>query len=63
MGAVLYVFSHTKLPEDRFDQISQSSYLCTAEIQEGCGPENATATLATPGEDRKIVTYAQLPRT
>ncbi len=63
VGGVLYVFSHTELPEDAFEQIAQSSYLCTAEVTDNCGPENATATLASPGEDRKIVTYGELPPT
>ncbi len=62
VGAVLYVFSHTELPEDEFQDIAQSSYLCTAEVtDDDCGPENATATLASPGEDRKVVSYVELP--
>ena len=62
VGAVLYVFSHTELPEDQFEEIAQSSYLCTAEVTDNCGPDNATATLASPGEDRKLVTYSELPQ-
>lgn len=62
MGSVLYIFSQTNLPEDRFDDIAQTSFLCTAEVTFDCGPNNATAMLSTAGEDREIVTYADLPQ-
>ena len=62
VGAVVYIFSQTPLPEDRFDDIAQTSFLCTAEVTFDCGPDNATAMLSTAGEDREVVTYAELPQ-
>ncbi|MEL7156815.1 MAG: transglycosylase domain-containing protein, partial [Actinomycetota bacterium] len=60
-GTVLYVFSQTELPEDRVAELAQTSYLCTAEVTFDCGPDNATAQLSVGGEDREVVTYADLP--
>ncbi len=62
IGAVLYTFSQTTLPEDRFEAIAQTSFLCTAEVTSGCGPDNATVLLSTAGEDREIITYEELPQ-
>ncbi len=61
IGAVLYTFSQTDLPEDQFETIAQTSFLCTAEVRNNCGPDNATALLSTGGEDREIVTFDELP--
>ncbi|MCP3989862.1 MAG: penicillin-binding protein [Actinomycetia bacterium] len=60
-GAVVYVFSQTELPEDRFDEIAQTSFICTAEVTNNCGPDNASAMLSTGGEDREIITFEDLP--
>ena len=60
-GAVLYVFSQTQLPEDRFDEIALTSYLCTAEVTVDCGPETATAQLSTAGEDRELASWEDFP--
>ena len=62
IGAVLYTFSQTNLPEDQFDEIAQTTYICTAEVAAACGPDNATAALSTAGEDREIVVYEDLPQ-
>jgi len=61
VGSILYIFAQTPLPEDTFDELAQTSYICTAEVQADCGPENATAFLANPAEDRDLVTYDELP--
>ncbi|MGF1598789.1 MAG: transglycosylase domain-containing protein [Acidimicrobiales bacterium] len=61
LGGVLYAFGQTELPEDRFDDIAQTSFLCTADVVEGCGPDNAAAMLSTAGEDREIITFDDLP--
>jgi membrane peptidoglycan carboxypeptidase len=60
-GAILYIFSETPLPEDRIGELAQTSFLCLADVSEGCGPDNATAMLSTGGEDREIVTFEELP--
>ncbi|MFV0259450.1 MAG: transglycosylase domain-containing protein [Acidimicrobiales bacterium] len=60
-GSVLYAFSRTDLPADDFDQLAQTSYICTAEVAADCGPDNATASFAAAGEDREVITYDQLP--
>ena len=62
IGAVLYAFGQTELPEDQFESIAQTSFLCTAEVTADCGPENATVQLSTAGEDREVITYDQLPQ-
>ncbi|MEM7338149.1 MAG: transglycosylase domain-containing protein [Actinomycetota bacterium] len=60
-GTVLYAFSQTDLPEDRVEELLQTSFICTAEIQTGCGPDNAAALLASPAEDREFVEFEELP--
>ncbi|MFV0525804.1 MAG: transglycosylase domain-containing protein [Acidimicrobiales bacterium] len=60
-GSVLYAFSRTDLPADNFDQLAQTSYVCTAEVSQDCGPDNATASFSAAGEDRELITYDQLP--
>ncbi len=60
-GTVLYVFSQTELPEDRFGELALTTYICTAEVKAGCGPENAAAQLSEAAEDRELVTYEDLP--
>ena len=62
IGAILYAFGQTELPEDQFESIAQTSFLCTAEVTADCGPDNATVLLSTAGEDREVITYDQLPQ-
>ena len=61
VGTVLYVFAKTPLFKDRFDEIAQTTFICTAEVASNCGSDNAAAMLANPSEDRDIVTYDELP--
>lgn len=49
------------LPSDDITALAQTSYLCTSEVTEECGPENATAKLSA-GEDRQLVTYDEIPK-
>lgn len=60
IGAVA-ILSQEELPELReLDAFAQTSYLCTAEVPTGCGPDNATAQF-TAGEDRVLVEFEQIP--
>jgi len=61
VGVVLNTFSNTELPEDRFSELAQTSFICTAEVTSDCGPDNATAVLATGGEDREVVSFNEIP--
>ena len=31
-GAVIYLFGQTELPEDNFEEIAQTTFMCTAEV-------------------------------
>ena len=61
-GAVIYLFGQTELPEDNFEEIAQTTFMCTAEVTSNCNPDNATAMLSTAGEDREIITFEDLPQ-
>jgi penicillin-binding protein 1A len=59
-AGALALLSRIELPDDDFAELVQTSFLCTAEVSEGCGPEVATAQFSA-GEDRKVVPYEALP--
>ena len=61
VGAVLYIFSETPLFEDTFDELAQTSYICTAEVTSNCGSDNAAAMLSNPAQDRDVVEFEELP--
>lgn len=60
LAGVAVAISRVELPEDDFAELGQTSYVCTAEVTEGCGAEAATARLSA-GEDREVVDYEELP--
>jgi membrane peptidoglycan carboxypeptidase len=60
LSALLALLSQVELPEDDFDELVQTSFICTAEVRSDCGPEVATAQLSA-GEDREVVAYEQIP--
>ena len=61
-GGILYAFSNTPLPEDHFDELAQTTFLCTAEVKADCNDKNAAAQFASAAEDREIITYEALPQ-
>ncbi len=61
-GATWAFVSQVELTEDNFDQLIETTYICTAEVLQDCGPENAANELALRGEDRVVVDYAQMPQ-
>ena len=58
--AGIVVLNAVDLPEDDFADLVQTSYVCTAEVTSGCGPQVATAALSA-GEDREVVPYDAIP--
>ncbi len=60
-GAVWAFASQVELIDDNFDELIETTYICTSEVVEGCGPENAANELAAEGEDRIIVDYEEIP--
>ena len=61
LAAGLAMLSRIALPEDDFADLVQTSFICTAEVTEGCGPTVATAQLSA-GEDREVVAYDAIPQ-
>ena len=61
LGGVWAFASQVELQEDNFDDLIETTYICTAEVVSGCGPDNATNELAAEGEDREIIEYAEIP--
>ncbi len=55
-GAWSYA-SQVVLIEDDFDELIETTYICTTEVQQGCGPGNAANELAVDGQDRVVVDY------
>lgn len=60
-GGVWAFASQVELTDDNFDELIETTYICTAEVTVGCGPENAANELAAEGEDRVVVDYAEIP--
>lgn len=67
MGIVLgglTLLAQEPLPplDDPFVALSQTTYVCTAEVEQGCSADNAARELSA-GEDRQIVLYSDIPQT
>ncbi|MEM9561388.1 MAG: transglycosylase domain-containing protein [Actinomycetota bacterium] len=60
-GGVWAFASQVELTEDNFDELIETTYICTGEVLRDCGPENAANELAAEGEDRVVVDYAEIP--
>lgn len=61
LGGVLILSQiELDLAADDVGELAQTTYVCTAEIAEDCGPDVATAQFSA-GEDREIVSYEQVP--
>ncbi len=60
VGGVAYL-AQEPLPEDDFGALAQTTFLCTAEVDEGCGPDVAVAQFSA-GEDREVIAYAEIPQ-
>jgi membrane peptidoglycan carboxypeptidase len=60
LAAGVALLSRIELPPDDFASLVQTSFVCTAEVREGCAPEVATAQLSA-GEDRELVPYESIP--
>ncbi|MEL6982199.1 MAG: transglycosylase domain-containing protein, partial [Actinomycetota bacterium] len=60
-GGVWAFASQVELTDDNFDDLIETTYICTAEVTVGCGPDNAANELAAEGEDRVVVDYADIP--
>lgn len=61
LSGVFAFVSQVELIEDNFDELIETTYICTAEVTAGCDAETATNELAADGEDREIVEYAEIP--
>lgn len=55
-GAVL-----SRIPLPQTDTPPQTSYLCTADVTRGCGPDNALASFSAE-QDRQLVRFNQIPK-
>ncbi len=60
VGGVAYL-AQEPLPDDDFGALAQTTFLCTAEVEEGCGPDVAVAQFSA-GEDREVIAYAEIPQ-
>lgn len=62
IGAGWSFVSQVELIEDDFESLIETTYICTAEVINGCGPGNAANELALQGEDRVVVDYDDIPQ-
>ena len=60
MAGAGFVLAQVDLPDE--DPLLQSTFVCAAEVTEGCGPDNAIAKLAGE-EDRVSVPLEEIPQT
>ncbi len=61
LGGVLVLSQiELDLEADDIGELAQTTYVCTAEVREDCGPDVATVQFSA-GEDREIVSYEQIP--
>ncbi|MGI9599202.1 MAG: transglycosylase domain-containing protein [Acidimicrobiales bacterium] len=60
-GATWAFVSQVELEEDNFDDLIETTYICTGEVAQNCGPENSANELAIEGQDRVVVDYADMP--
>ncbi|MGH1491686.1 MAG: transglycosylase domain-containing protein, partial [Acidimicrobiales bacterium] len=61
IGATWSFASQVELEEDNFDQLIETTYICTGEVLQNCGPANAANELAIQGQDRVVVDYEEIP--
>ena len=61
IGAVWFFASSVELEADNFDELIETTYICTGEVTQGCGPDNAANELSIDGQDRVVVGYADMP--
>src|SRR5688572_15083178 len=59
VAGVFLVLSQIKLP-DANDQLAQTTFVCSSEVTENCGPENDMFKLKGD-EDRINITYEEIP--
>ncbi len=59
-AAVMVLSSTIQLPELEAPDLSETTFICTAEVTGPCTRDVATATLSSV-EDRELVTYEQIP--
>ncbi len=52
--------SNIPLPEDDFDSLNQTTFICSSDVAAGCDQNSAVARLIS-GEDRDFVNYNQIP--
>ncbi len=61
VGAVWSFASQVELEEDNFDELIETTYICTGEVLRNCGPDNAANELAVEGQDRVVVDFEEIP--
>ncbi len=61
IGAAWSFASGVELEEDNFDELIETTYICTGEVAQGCGPDNASNELSIDGQDRVVVGYYDIP--
>ena len=61
IGAAWAFVSQVELVEDDFENLIETTYICTNEVRQGCGPGVAANELALEGQDRVVVDYADIP--
>lgn len=61
IGAVWSFASQVELEEDNFDELIETTYICTGEVLRGCGPDNAANELSVEGQDRVVVDFEEIP--
>ncbi len=59
-GVWAFISQVEELGDDDFDQLFETTYICTGEVDEECGPDVAANEIFR-GEDRIIVGYADIP--
>ncbi len=61
-AAVVWSFaSQVELTSDDFDDLTETTFICTSEVQFECDADNAANRLALEGDDRLKVEYAEIP--
>jgi len=60
LAGVGMILSNVDLPPQS-DQLRETSFICTREVAENCGPRNAAAQLSGE-ENRVVVPYARIPQ-
>ncbi len=61
LGLLWTFVTQVTLEEDNFDSLRETTYICTAEITLGCGPDNAANKLVLENGNREVVEYSDFP--